>query len=269
MSYWKQKIAVVTGGSDGLGRHLAEAFARDGARVVIAARNPERLQATADDLRQRGLDVTPMVADVTDQPQVERLFDQIRDRHGRLDVLVNNAGRSARGRLLDTTPEQFQDLIDVNFMSVVRCTRAAMPLLLESRGHLVNIGSLACKTATRYLGAYPCSKHPVAAYSQQLRRELYHDGVHVLLVCPGPLARSSPRERPSDELAGIPAAATGPAGGAKIRAIDPVSLAQRVLNDCRRRRAELIVPARARWLFAISQLWPDWGDAIVRRVTPS
>ncbi len=107
-------------------------------------------------------------------------------RFGRLDVLVNNAGRSMRGKVLDTTPEQFRELMELNLIGLVRCTRAAAPHLLQQRGHVVNIGSLGAKSAARWLGAYPATKFAVAAYSQQLRLELGPQGLHVLLVCPGP-----------------------------------------------------------------------------------
>jgi short-subunit dehydrogenase len=184
-----------------------------------------------------------------------------------LDVLVNCVGRSARGTLDATTPEDFQQLWTLNFLSIVRCTGAALPDLLKTRGHVVNIGSLAAKSASRYLGAYPASKFPVAAYSQQLRLELGPQGLHVLLVCPGPLARQDAGQRYDDQSGGLPAAARKPGGGVKVKAIDPDWLAGRILVNCQRRRAELVVPAKARLLFAVSQLWPSLGDRIVRRMT--
>ena len=164
---------------------------------------------------------------------------------GRIDVLVNNAGRSTRGRVVDTTPEQFQELLELNFLSTVRCTRAALPHLIASRGHLVNVGSLAAKTVTRYLGAYPASKFPVAAYSQQLRLELKAEGVHVLLVCPGPIAREDAGQRYAAEAADLPDSAKRPGGGVRIRGLDPLVVSRRILKACESRRPELILPAKA------------------------
>ena len=110
--------------------------------------------------------------------------------------------------MLDTTPEDFQALMDLNLLGVVRLTRAAAQHLLAAQGHVVNIGSLAGKSATRYMGAYPASKFALSAYSQQLRLELEPQGLHVLLVCPGPIARDEPRtaqsEREHENLDGIP-----------------------------------------------------------------
>ena len=128
-------------------------------------------------------------------------------------MLVNNAGRTMRGKVLDTTPEQFRDLMELNLIALVRCTRAAAPHLLAERGHVVNIGSLAAKSAARWLGAYPATKFAVAAYSQQLRLELGPQGLHVLLVCPGPIQRSDTRLYPLCGLEDVPERARQPGGG--------------------------------------------------------
>ena len=166
---------------------------------------------------------------------------------------------------METTVEDFQDLWELNFLAMVRCTRAAAPLLLDSGGHIVNIGSLAAKSASRFVGAYPVSKHAVAAYSHQLRLELASQGVHVLLVCPGPLTRPDEGDRYNDQTQNLPESARKPGGGVKLKTISPDYMAQRILRACQRRQPELIVPAKARLLFAISQLFPSLGDWIIRK----
>ena len=180
-------------------------------------------------------------------------------------MLVNNAGRSMRGKVLDTTPEQFRDLMELNLIALVRCTRAAVPHLLKQRGHVVNIGSLAAKSAARWVGAYPATKFAVAAYSQQLRLELGPQGLHVLLVCPGPIQRKDARLYPLEGLGGRARERPAPGAGVQVRAIPPQQLAQAILRACERRQPELVIPGKARLLFAISQLWPSLGDWIVRR----
>ena len=189
MSYWKDKVALITGGSGGLGLALARKFGLRGARVVIASRGAENLNLAAESLRSEGADVLAVTADVTRQEDVETLVRRCNERFGRIDVLVNNAGRSARGEILATSPNDFHDLMELNLIAAVRCTQAAAEHLLATQGHVVNIGSLASKCAARYLGAYPASKFALAAYSQQLRLELSPRGLHVLLVCPGPITR--------------------------------------------------------------------------------
>jgi NAD(P)-dependent dehydrogenase (short-subunit alcohol dehydrogenase family) len=267
MGFWEDKVVLITGGSSGLGRVIAEEFAASGAKVVIAGLEPDAVESAAGQLRQQGADALGIHADITRQEQVDALFAQTLDRFGRLDVLVNNAGRSMRGKLLDTTPEQLQSLMELNLIALARCTRAAVPHLLKQRGHVVNIGSLAAKSAARWVGGYPATKFAVAAYSQQLRLELGPEGLHVLLVCPGPIARDDPRLYPLEGLEDVPDRARRPGAGVKVRAIPPTKVARAVLRACQRRQPELVIPAKARLLFAISQLWPTLGDWIVLRST--
>ncbi len=267
MDFWNGKVVLVTGGSSGLGRELAEGFARAGAKVAIAALEAEAVEATTRDLQGLGADALGVHADITRQEDVDSLLAQTLDRFGRLDALVNNAGRSMRGKLLDTTPEQFRDLMELNLIALVRCTRAALPHLLARRGHVVNIGSLASKSAARWVGAYPATKHAVAAYSQQLRLELGPEGLHVLLVCPGPIARDDPRLYALEGLEEVPQQARRPGAGVKVGPTSPEKLVRAILRACERRRPEIVMPAKARLLFAISQAFPALGDWVILRRT--
>ena len=211
MTAWQNKVVLVTGGSSGLGLSIGREFAKAGARVILAARNREKLDLAAvqirsqianipdesrgegDAIEQRRVVAIP--TDVTQQDQVDAMFRQTLDRFGRLDALVNCAGQSTRGEIATTSVAQFQKFWEINFLSAVRCTLGALPHLLQQKGHLVQIGSLASKRAIRYIGAYAVSKFPLDAYSQQLRLELGPQGLHVLLVCPGPIKRSDAGNR--------------------------------------------------------------------------
>lgn len=266
-TYWTGKNVLITGGTSGLGRALAEAFAQAGANVTISARSPEALETTAAELRVHGGQVLPVVADVTSQAQVGSLIEQTVAHFGRLDVLVNNVGRSARGAVLDVTPEDFEQLLDLNFLSAVRCTRAAAPHLVRSRGHLVNIGSLSGKSASRYVGAYAVSKFALAAYTQQLRLEMAPQGVHVMLVSPGPIARDDAGVRYADQVEGLPSQARKPGAGVRIKPIRPEKLSKAIVNACRRRQPELIYPGLARLFIGVIQLFPRLGDWLVRKMT--
>jgi short-subunit dehydrogenase len=267
MQYWTNKVALVTGASSGLGLHIATALASDGASVVLAARDAARLDAASAALAQPGRKILAIAADVTKQEQVDWLVERTITEFGRLNVLVNCVGVSSRGTAIDTTPEEFARLLDINLLTAVRCTRAAVSHLLKSRGHLVNIGSLSGKTATRYLGAYPASKFALTAYTHQLRLELGAEGLHVLLVLPGPIARDDAGVRYAREAADLPASARQPGGGVRLKGIDPAKLAARILRACERRRPELVVPARARLLFTLQQVSPRLGDWLLRRMT--
>jgi len=258
---------LVTGASSGLGLGIARAFAAAGSKVALVARDVGRLQEVANTLGVSRDNVLTIAADVTNQVDVERMGAEVRQAWDGLDVLVNCAGKSARGRIEDITPEDFQELLDLNFLAAVRCTREFLPLLLENGGHVVHIGSLAAKGASKYLGAYPASKFPLAAYSQQLRLELGPCGLHVLLVCPGPIARDDAGRRYAAQSGDLPASAKKPGGGVQLKGLDPDALAKKILRACERRQPELIMPAKARLLFVLSQLWPSLGDWLTNRMT--
>jgi uncharacterized protein len=267
MADWRHQIVLVVGGSSGLGLAIGRAFFQAGAEVILSARNENRLRDAAAGISTAERVCSWLAADVTRQDQVQNLIEQVQAKHGRLDVLINGAGRSTRGEIASTTAEQFAELLGINFLSVVRCTQAALPHLLARRGHVVNIGSLAAKTASPFLGAYPASKFPLAAYTQQLRLELAPQGLHALLVCPGPIQRSDAGQRYEKHTGDVPSEALQPGGGAKLKGIDADWLARRIVRACERREAELIVPARVKLLLAIAAFSPSLGDWMVKRWT--
>jgi NAD(P)-dependent dehydrogenase (short-subunit alcohol dehydrogenase family) len=267
MGYWQDKVVVVTGGSSGLGRIIAEVFGKAGAKLALVALESGDVYRAADEMTEIGVETLPVCADITKQDDVDRTFGEIVRHFGKIDVLVNNAGRSMRGHVLETKPEQFQALFDLNVLGTIRCTQAAAPHLLLTHGHIVNIGSLAAKSASRWVGAYPVSKFAVAAFSQQLRLELGPRGVHTLLVCPGPIQRDAERLYRLEGSEGIPENALEPGAGVKVGKIDPQGLAAKILKACERRKPELVVPAKAKLLFAIAQPWPALGDWLVLKNT--
>ena len=265
---WKDKVVLVTGGSSGLGRIIAETFGRAGAKLAVVGLEEADTKGAAEEMTRAGFDVLPLVGNVTIESETRRLVAETVERFGRLDVLVNNAGRTHRGWIMETPPEEILDLFRLNVLGAVQMTQAALPHLLASReGHVVNIGSLAAKSASRWVGAYPITKFAVAAFSQQLRLEMQEKGLHVLLVCPGPVKRDNPRLYPLKKAEGIPDSALLPGAGVKVGKIDPVRLAEKILVYCQKRKPELVIPAKARILFALSQLCPRLGDWIVLKKT--
>lgn len=268
MSRWTDNVVLVTGGSAGLGLAIGRAFAARGARVLLVGRDPQRLDLARSQLAALGLAaVETQACDVTRDDDVAGLERRVAEQFGRLDALVNNAGISSRGRILETPLETVRQMWELNFLAALRCSQVFAKHLLPSRGHLVNIGSLASKTASANLGGYPVTKFPLAALSQQLRLELGPSGLHVLLVCPGPIERTDAGQRYDALAANLPAEARQPGGGVKLKRIAPAWLAERIVRACERRQAELIVPSSARVLFALTQLFPNLGDWIVRRKT--
>ncbi len=268
-NYWQNKVCVVTGASAGLGLAIARRLAAQGAKLVVVARNAQSLEQTAETLRAQGAEVLAVAADVTLQQEVDALAQQTLERFGHVDLLCNCAGRSVRGAVLDTTPEDFQQLLDVNFLASVRTTRAFAASLLEQRGHVVQIGSLASKVAPRFMGAYPASKFALAAYAQQLRLELGPQGLHVLLACPGPIKRQEGATRYAEQSNDLPAEAQQPGAGAKLSGLDPEWLAEKILVACEKRQLELVVPWKVRVLLSLAQISPRLGDWLLLRETSS
>lgn len=265
MASWEGKSVLVTGGSAGLGLAIVRQFAERGARVVCAARNQKRLDEVCDQLQDEKLDVMPLKMDVTVPAEVESGIQEIVERYGGLDVLVNNVGKSTRSNILKATVDEFRDLMEANFYSLVSCTQAALPHLIESKGHCINIGSLSAKTAWPYMAPYTASKFAVAAYTHQLRIECPKD-VHVMLVCPGPIRRTDAGSRYESQAADLPSNAKAPGGGAKLKGICPDEMAQRIMKACERGKAELVAPWTARILFVVSHYSPRIGDWILGKM---
>lgn len=261
MHSWNEKVVVITGGTAGIGKTLALASQQTGAQTVVIARSIEGLQAL--ETQSEGA-ITGIRGDVTDDASMKDAVGQIINKFGRIDVWVNNVGKSCRGEARSTSVEDFRDFIDFNFLTAVRCTNAVLGHLVDSNGSLVNIGSLASKTGGFYMGPYPASKFPLAGYSHQLRLELEEDGVHVLLVCPGPVTRKDSGNR-YDVDSSLPESATLPAGGVKIGRLCPNKLADQIIRAVEKRQKELILPKSARWLFALTQISPRLGDWIIKR----
>ena len=267
MNYWSGKRAVITGGSSGMGKQLAELLVERGARVMLVARGEDRLGDVAQQLRERGGDVTILAADVTNLQDVDLIAAVARDELGGIDLLCHCAGKSMRGEILATTPDQHCELWEVNFLATVQLTRALADDLATSGGHVVLMGSLASKVAPRYMGAYPASKFPLAAFAQQLRLQWGREGPHVLLVCPGPIAHADADARYDQQDEDPPPDALRAGGGAKVGKIDPHRLARQILRACQRRQSELVLPRKARLLFTLSQLWPGLGDWLLRKTS--
>lgn len=264
-------VAVITGGSAGLGAAICRVFLAAGYRVVILGRSEERLQSVAASMAGESAAgaarLTTIVADVTSEESVEAAFKRIAAEKGGIDVLVNCVGGSDRGRIEALTRERLSELFELNVTSALLCSQAALPMLKQSRGVVVNIGSLAGKFGARYLGGYCAAKHALAGLTQQMRLEWAEYGVHVALVNPGPIRREDAGERYRDRSDDLPESASRPGGGAKLRGLPPERVAAKVLDAARRRRCDLILPPHVRLLVVLTHACPPLGDYLLRKFT--
>lgn len=170
------QVVVITGAARGLGALLARRLAAGGATLALLGLEPEELEKTA---RACGKDASWHEADVTDAAAVGAAAQQILDQHGRVDVVVANAGIAVGGPFLHSDPATFNRVIEVNLLGSINTARAFLPALVESRGYLLQIASLAAMAAAPMMAAYCASKSGVEAFAHSLRAEVAHHGVAV------------------------------------------------------------------------------------------
>jgi short-subunit dehydrogenase len=181
---WKDKVALVTGASSGIGLAVARAMTARGARVALVARTKEALERVAQELGADRAESFPL--DVTDHAGLAALPGRVVERFGRLDVLVNNAGVNHRGVLSERSAAELTKILDTNLLAPVLLTRAALPHLREGSA-IVHIASLAGKVPVPHEAAYSASKAGLRAFSRALGVELAARGVSVSSVNPGPV----------------------------------------------------------------------------------
>lgn len=185
MGEFSGNVILVTGASEGIGRALCEALAPQGPRLVLAARNAERLESLATTCRAAGAETLVVPGDLNSEEQCRALVTRTIERFGRLDTLVANAGRTMWARADEVRDTAiFRDVMELNYFSVVWLTLAALPHLKASRGRLVPVASVAGLTGVPSRSAYCASKHAVVGFFDSLRIELADSGVTVTTVCP-------------------------------------------------------------------------------------
>jgi NAD(P)-dependent dehydrogenase (short-subunit alcohol dehydrogenase family) len=182
------KSALITGGGRGIGRAIAVAFAREGARVAIASRRPERLAETARELEQMGAEALALTMDVVQRPEVEAAVADLARRWGGLDILVNNAGSSGMTPLDggEAVDRLWHQILATNLTGMYYVTRAALPRMPDhSHGRIINISSVLGKFGVAGYAAYCTSKHGVIGFTRALAPELAPRGITVNAICPG------------------------------------------------------------------------------------
>lgn len=197
---FKDKVVMVTGSAQGIGRAAAEAFALEGATVVINDVNETKLRECADELKTFGIQCLPVAADTSDQPQVRGMFDRVVHEFGRVDVLVNNAGITRDALLHKMTSEQWKMVIDVNLTGVFYCLQAAANVMRQAgRGAIVNISS-ASRFGNVGQANYSASKAGVVGLTRTAAKELARSGIRVNAISPGPIETEMLRAVPEKAL---------------------------------------------------------------------
>lgn len=255
MTYYKDKVALITGGSRGVGYATALELAKQGAKVVITARGEKRLEDSRSKLERMGYEVAAVAGDVGDWDDAKRMVDAAIERFGRLDILVNNAGVSMRGQFAELAPQVCLETIQTNLMGCVYLTRAAIEHIIRSKGHVVFISSIAGLFGLPGASTYCASKGALTGLCESLRLELIPKGVHLGVVHLG-FTEHDPEKRilAAD---GSPVLPDRPAHHTQAYA------ASKIVAMMRKRKRRLIMTGSGVFGWLMYRLWPGFVERMI------
>jgi short-subunit dehydrogenase len=249
------RVAIITGGSVGIGAATARAFAGAGMRLALCARRRTHLESLAAELRAGGAEVSVFPLDVTDEKALRAMVDEVAARCGGVDVLVNNAGRGMAATFEDTTPAEFREILELNLLATIIGSQAVLPhMRRQGRGHIFNVSSVVGRRSIPGRAAYSATKFAMGGISEALRLELRGTGIHVSLVYPIYTAT----EFHDVETRRMHIPRMGP-----VQTADQVARA--MLRCVRRPRPEVYPYRPARLLAVLSALCPSLADRVVAR----
>jgi len=182
---FREKVVIVTGASSGIGEAVAREFARYGSKVVLAARNEARLYEIFADLKKLNYEAICIKTDVSIESDCKNLVDKTIEKYGTIDILVNNAGISMRASFVDVDLKVLHRLMDVNFWGTVYCTKYALPYILERKGSLIGVSSVAGFHGLPGRTGYSASKFAIHGFLETIRIENLRRGLHVMIIAPG------------------------------------------------------------------------------------
>lgn len=181
----KNKVAIVTGASSGIGKAIAKELALQGANVILASRNKSKLNQLMNDINNNGGLAVSFATDVTKEEDCKSLIEGTIKAFGKIDILVNNAGISMRANFNKTSIDVIKKVMDTNFWGTVYCTKYALPYIIEQKGSIIGISSICGVTPLPGRTGYAASKHAMDGFLESLRLENLNNGLHVMLVHPG------------------------------------------------------------------------------------
>jgi NAD(P)-dependent dehydrogenase (short-subunit alcohol dehydrogenase family) len=264
MESLRGKVALITGGSRGLGLLLARHLAHEGARIAICARDERELADAKRDLQQMGADVFATPCDLRNRSEVEAMVSRVQDHFGGIDVLINNAGIISVGPLEEMTIEDFEEAMASNFWAAVYTTFAVLPEMRRRRsGRIVNISSIGGKIAVPHLLPYSASKFAVEGFSRGLRSEVLKDGIVVTTVAPGLMRTGSPRNasfkgQNQREYAWFSISDSMP-----FISMNADRAAEQIIAALKRGEVEITLTMPARIAAAVDALFPEFSGGLL------
>ena len=257
----KDKVVLITGGTSGIGKALAFAFGREGAKIAFSGRKQAGLDETSAELSAAGIDNLAIQADVSIEADCERMVQETVNKYGRLDILINNAGISMRALFEDLDLSVLRQVMDINFWGTVYSTKYALPYIKQAKGSIIGISSIAGYRGLPARTGYSASKFAMHGFLETLRTELLHSGVHVLLACPGFTASN---------IRNTALAADGKQQGETPREEEKMmsaeEVADRILKATIKRKRDLVMTTQGKMAVWINKLFPSLADKLVYNV---
>jgi short-subunit dehydrogenase len=251
------RVAVITGGSSGIGLACANQFAAAGCAVVLGARRGDRLDEAVRALRARGQRADALVTDVTSEADVARLVAHAQTVFGRLDIMMCNAGFGYYGTVEDTPAATMQRLMDVNFMGTFQGARAALPVFrAQARGHLIIVSSIVGQRGIPQMSAYSATKAAQVGFAESLRSEFAGTDIHVSVVYP--VSTETEFRHAMERDYGHSVSGLGPKQSVE-------EVARAVVACLKRPRAEVYPHAMSRALSVLNAVAPGFTDSLVRK----
>lgn len=256
----KDKVVIITGGTSGIGKACALTFGRAGAIVVVSGRDRHRLAETALELKQAGIRHLALQADVSLEADVAGMVENTVATFGRIDILINNAGISMRAMFEDLKLDVIRQVMDTNFYGTVYATKYALPHLLQTKGSVVGVSSVAGYRGLPGRTGYTASKAAMQGFLEALRTEMMPHGVHVMVACPG-YTRSNIRN--AALVADGRQQGETPLEEGKLMSSEEV--AEKMLHATLRRKRDLILTTQGKLTVFLNKWIPGIMDKVVLR----
>lgn len=257
-NYFHDKVVAVTGGTDGIGRALVEALLTQGAKVATCGRNHDKLYRLQSQFPSYPLHT--VVADVSNENDCRHFIESTIKVFGGIDILINNAGVSMRALLKDSSIEVIKKLMDINFFGAVYCTKHALTSLIERKGTIVGISSIAGYRGLPGRSGYSASKFALQGWLEAIRTELSGDDVHVMWVCPGFTASNIRNAALTKE--GQP---QGESPMDENKMMTAEKSAGYILNAIRKKKRTLVTTFTGKETVFMQKFFPGWADKLVRK----
>ncbi|MDN5201258.1 SDR family oxidoreductase [Fulvivirgaceae bacterium BMA10] len=257
----KDKVVVITGGSSGIGKALAEKFGSEGSKIVITGRNEETLNKTVEALREQDIEVSGFRLDVSNEEDNREMAKMVLNKYGKIDTLINNAGITMRALFQEAELEVIRKVMDINFWGAIYATKHCLSSIVENKGSVVGISSIAGYRGLPGRTGYSASKFALQGFLEVLRTELLYSDVHVLTACPG-FTTSNIRKSSLTKDGSVQG--ESPRDEAKMMSAE--ECAARIYNATKKRKKHLILTRQGKLTVLLNKFFPGFTDKLVYKV---